>query len=54
MTAHGFRLSPKEAAKLNITQSIMFPGSDFSSILGVIHNLHCLVTHEMVLRERSY
>lgn len=40
----GFRISPEEAASLKIKDSIKVrPGQDLATILGVVHNLHCLV-----------
>ncbi|KAF2258961.1 hypothetical protein CC78DRAFT_556282 [Lojkania enalia] len=39
-----FRLSHGEAARLNFTDRILIqPGDNFGSMLGFIHNLHCLV-----------
>ena len=44
--ARGFRLSRDEAARLNFSTSVALqPGDDIASILGVAHNLHCLVSH---------
>ena len=44
LLVRGFRLHRNEAARLNLTDSVTLqPGEDFATILGVIHNLHCLV-----------
>jgi len=39
-----FRLHPNEAKRLNMSDSMRLApdGEDFGSILGVIHNLHCI------------
>jgi hypothetical protein len=43
-SARSFRLHRDEAARLNLTDSILVhPGEDFGTELGLIHNLHCLV-----------
>ena len=40
----GFRLHPYEAAHLHMSDSVrLAPGDDFAAIIGVLHNLHCLV-----------
>ncbi|KAF2731973.1 hypothetical protein EJ04DRAFT_566434 [Polyplosphaeria fusca] len=50
-----FRLHPDEAARLNFTDSVMVkPGEDFSSMLGVIHNLHCLRRLRQMLYPEYY
>ena len=44
LEVRSFRVHPKEAERLNFTDSILIDdGDDFSSMLGVMHNLHCLV-----------
>ncbi|PQE31302.1 Tat pathway signal sequence protein [Rutstroemia sp. NJR-2017a WRK4] len=38
-----FRVHRDEAVRLNITDSILVqPGEDFGTMLGALHNLHCL------------
>jgi hypothetical protein len=42
--ARRFKLTREEAARLNITDAIQVrPNKDFGGMLGVKHNLHCLV-----------
>lgn len=44
LKARSFRLHRDEAARLNLTDSILAqPGDDFATELGIVHNLHCLV-----------
>ncbi|OCL06359.1 hypothetical protein AOQ84DRAFT_411272 [Glonium stellatum] len=41
-----FRLHRKEATRLNLTDSVLVqPGEDFGTMLGVLHNLHCLMMY---------
>ena len=40
---HGIRLYRDEASRLNINESILLADNNFAVILGVHHNLHCLV-----------
>ncbi|ESZ96822.1 hypothetical protein SBOR_2823 [Sclerotinia borealis F-4128] len=38
-----FRVHKDEAVRLNMTESILLqPGDDFGTMLGALHNLHCL------------
>lgn len=44
-SVRGFRLHPYEAARWNMSDSVRLePGDDFATIIGVVHNLHCLVS----------
>lgn len=46
LSVRGFRLHQYEAVRLNISDSVRLePGDDFAVITGVLHNLHCLVSH---------
>ena len=43
--ARGYQISVEEARKLQINDSIKLePGMNYATLLGVTHNLHCLVS----------